>query len=310
MRLIAAFFRMVRLPNLLFIVLTQVLFQYYIYLPLYKDAVPAGDTVSFVLLVIASVCIAAAGYIINDYFDINIDEINKPEKMVLDKTISRRWAIAWHMLLSVAGVVLTALAVPLLQKGYLVFINACCVALLWYYSTTLKKKVLIGNFVIALLTAWTILVIFFSKVPLFGAFESIHPEQFKLFRFAFLYAGFAFITTLVREAIKDVEDMRGDARYGCKTMPLVWGVGITKVYISFWILILIIVLLIIQAYVLQFGWLHAVIYTVIFIILPLVWLQARLYKASGTVAFHQLSSFTKWIILAGIISMVFFYFYL
>lgn len=90
MRLIAAFFKLIRLPNLFFIALTQVLFQFCIYYPLYRDVVPEKDLLHFIFLVLASLFIAAAGYVINDYFDINIDEINKPHKMVVDKVIHRR----------------------------------------------------------------------------------------------------------------------------------------------------------------------------------------------------------------------------
>ena len=194
MRLIAAFLKMVRLPNLLFIALTQVLFQFCIYQTLYKSAVPGNDLQKFLLILFASLFIAAAGYVINDYFDINIDEVNKPQKMVVDKLIHPRWAIAWHLLLSTAGIILTALALPLLQKWYLVFANIVCVALLWFYSTNFKKSLLIGNIVISLLTAWTILIIFFSKLSLADAFGLGEGTHDKFFRLAFLYAGFAFIS--------------------------------------------------------------------------------------------------------------------
>src|SRR5689334_5627837 len=98
MRLAVAFLRMIRLPNLFFIALAQSLFQFCIYYPLYREVLPKNDLLSFGLLVLASVFIAAGGYAINDYFDINIDEINKPQKMVVDKVIHRRWAIAWHLI--------------------------------------------------------------------------------------------------------------------------------------------------------------------------------------------------------------------
>ncbi|MEO7984053.1 MAG: UbiA family prenyltransferase, partial [Bacteroidota bacterium] len=114
MRLIAAFFKLVRLPNLFFMALTQVLFQVCVYYTLYKDNIPANDLFRFILLVLASLFIAAAGYIINDYFDINIDEVNKPGKMVVDKVIHRRWAIAWHFMLSSSGIILTIIALPFL----------------------------------------------------------------------------------------------------------------------------------------------------------------------------------------------------
>lgn len=310
MRLIAAFLKLVRLPNLVFIALTQALFQLCIYYPLYKGTIPAGDSLHFILLVLASVFIAAAGYIINDYFDINIDEVNKPEKMIVGKVIRRRWAIAWHLLLSICGIILTMLALPVLQKWYLVAGNALCVAMLWFYSTTFKRKLLIGNIVISLLTAWTILVIFFSKVSVSDALVPDHPSQPKFFRFAFLYAGFAFVISLIREAIKDIEDMAGDARYGCRTMPIAWGVNTTKVYTAVWLIILITVLVVIQVYVLQFRWWWAVIYCTLLIIAPLIHIFLQLFRASSTKHYRALSRQAKLVMLTGILSMLFFYFYL
>ncbi|MFZ9388596.1 MAG: geranylgeranylglycerol-phosphate geranylgeranyltransferase, partial [Chitinophagaceae bacterium] len=255
MRLIAAFFRLVRLPNLFFMALTQALFQFCIYQPLYRDNIPEGDLSHFLLLVFASLFIAAGGYVINDYFDINIDEVNKPGRMVVDKVIHRRWAIAWHFMLSGAGIILTVLALPFLQKWYLILANVICVVLLWFYSTSFKKSLLTGNIVISLLTAWTILIIFFSKVSLTDAFTTTHH---RFFRLTILYAGFAFIISLVREAIKDMEDLPGDQRYGCRTMPLVWGLNATKVYVAVWLVVLLAVLSILQVYVLQFNWWAAV----------------------------------------------------
>jgi 4-hydroxybenzoate polyprenyltransferase len=307
MRLLVAFFKMVRLPNLFFMALTQVLFQYCIYRPLYKEATPPGDTASFLLLMLASLLIAAAGYVINDYFDINIDEVNKPHKMVVDKTISRRWAIFWHLWLSLVGIVCTFLAIPFTQKWYLWVANILCVVLLWMYSVRFKKSLLTGNIVIALLTAWTILFLFFSKVELYDAFRAVHQ---RLFRLAILYAGFAFILSLVREAIKDIEDMPGDAKYNCRTMPIVWGVNATKVYIAVWLIVLIAMLVLLQIYVLQFRWWLAVIYNVIAVIAPLCYLFLQLKKSSSTLHYSRLSTLTKLIMLTGILSMVFFYFYL
>lgn len=310
MRLIAAFFKLIRLPNLIFIALTQVLFQLCIYYPLYKGQIPSNDTRSFILLVFASLFIAAAGYIINDYFDINIDEVNKPERMVVDKLISRRWAIAWHFMLSASGVLLTMLALPIFQKWYLILANGFCVALLWFYSTNFKRNLLIGNITISLLTAWTILVIFFSKVSVTDAFGAGFHGQPKLFRFAFLYAGFAFIISLLREAVKDIEDMPGDEKYGCRTMPIVWGINATKVYVAVWMIILIAILVVIQVYVLQFRWWWAVGYCGLFIIVPLLYIFMKLFKASSTQDYQKLSNLTKLVMLTGILSMIFFYFYL
>lgn len=307
MRLIAAFLKLVRLPNLFFMALTQVLFQFCIYQPLYTGQIPEGDLTRFILLVFASLFIAAAGYVINDYFDINIDEVNKPQRMVVDKLIHRRWAIAWHFMLSGAGIFLTILAIPFLEKWYLILANIICVVLLWFYSTTFKKSLLTGNIIISLLTAWTILIIFFSKVDFSDAFGTAHH---RFFRLAILYAGFAFIISLIREAVKDMEDLPGDMKYGCRTMPIVWGVNVTKVYAAVWLVVLIVILAILQVYVLQFNWWLAVAYSVPAIIFPLVVVLLKLGNSHSSVQYRRLSTLTKLVMFTGILSMVFFYFYL
>jgi 4-hydroxybenzoate polyprenyltransferase len=301
MRLVPAFLRLVRWQNLVFIVLTQVLFYFCIYLPLYGE----HHHGRLLLLVIASVFIAAAGYIINDYFDLNIDQVNKPDKIVVDRVISRRWAIIWHLALSFLGVVLTLLAVGR-SHWYLVLANACCVVLLWLYSTSFKRQLLIGNLVISMLTAWTILIFFFAFSSPQNAFQTADPLSAKFFRLSFLYAGFAFIISLIREAIKDMEDIKGDAKYGCKTLPIVAGIRATKMYTGIWISVLLAMLMILQIYVLQFGWVISVIYASFFVIVPLAAVLIKLRKAMLPTEFAALSSQTKWIMLTGIFSMLFF----
>lgn len=304
MRSIAAFLKLVRWPNLLFIVLSQVLFYFCIYYPIYGF----HQGYKLLWLIIASVFIAAAGYIINDYFDLNIDLINKPERNVLNTVINRRWAILLHIVLSVAGIAATALAVSL-AKWYLIFANIICVILLWFYSTSFKRQLLVGNVVISVLTAWTILILFFAKVPFSAAFNSNDPLTIKFFRLSFLYAGFAFVISLIREAIKDIEDRKGDEHYGCNTLPIYAGIRATKIYIGIWIIVLIASLLVLQLYILQFGWLFAVIYCIALIISPLFYLLSCLLRANTTKAFTKLSSQTKLIMLAGILSMFFFRIY-
>ena len=304
MNLTTSFFRLVRWPNLVFIALTQALFYSCIYLPLYHQP----QTAKAILLILASVFIAAAGYIINDYFDVNIDRVNKPEKNLVDKVIHRRWAIIWHLALSLSGIVLTAFAVRL-HYWYLVLANLGCVALLWFYSTSFKRQLLIGNWVISLLTAWTILVFFFAFSNPVNAFNSTDALSVKFFRLAFLYAGFAFIISLVREAVKDMEDLEGDARYGCKTLPVVAGVRLTKTYTAVWMVVLIAALVVLQFYVLQFGWWPSVLYAFLLVIVPLLLALKKLRAATVKEDYARLSSQTKWIMLSGILSMIFFAFY-
>ncbi|GAB3423735.1 geranylgeranylglycerol-phosphate geranylgeranyltransferase [Niabella aquatica] len=310
MALIKPFLRLIRWPNLVFIILTQVLFEYCIYHPVYAGHVPAHNTFQFIMIAAASVFIAAGGYIINDYFDINIDLVNKPGKMVLDKKLSRRWALAWHLGFSIAGIICTAIAVNPFSRWYLVVANMICVFLLWFYSARFKKDLLIGNIIVSLLTAWTILIVFLSKYSLHNAFGNADPGQVRLFRFAILYAGFAFIISLIREAVKDIEDMPGDEKFGCKTMPIAWGINAAKIYVTVWLTIITVVLLVIQFYVLQFGWWLAVAYCFLFIVLPLLYIFRKLVRAQSTQDYHQLSNYTKGVMLTGILSMLFFYIYL
>jgi 4-hydroxybenzoate polyprenyltransferase len=258
----AAFFRLVRWPNLVFIALTQFLFEYCIYQKIYQTSAAGNfETKQFIFLVIASVVIAAAGYIINDYFDLNIDQVNKPGKVVVNVLISRRWVIFWHMFLSLLGLFFTVSALPIQQYWYLVMANFASIILLWFYSTNFKKQLLIGNVMISLLTAWVILIIFLSKYPLhIQSLLLVDHDEVRFFRFAMLYASFAFIISLIREVIKDLEDMEGDRKYGCRTMPIVWGVNASKVFVAVWIIVLIATLSIIQFYVLAFGWWHSALY--------------------------------------------------
>ncbi len=312
MKIFAAFFRLIRWPNLVFIALTQVLFEYCVYQKIYPGTINNSvETKQFVFLVLASVMIAAAGYIINDYFDLNIDQVNKPGKVVVNVLINRRWVIFWHMFLSLLGLFFTVSALPIAQYWYLVLANLGSIILLWFYSTNLKKQLLIGNVLISLLTAWVILIIFFSKYPLqIDRLYSVNNDEVRFFRFTALYAAFAFIISLIREVIKDVEDMEGDRKYGCHTMPILWGVNASKVFVAVWIIVLIAMIGIVQFYVLPFGWWHSALYCIIFIVAPLIWIFRRLFNAQSPEDFHTLSSVIKLVMLTGILSMIFFRIYL
>lgn len=312
MKILAAFFRLVRWPNLVFIAITQLLFEYCIYQKLYPpSAIDAANTRQFIFLVIASVLIAAAGYIINDYFDLNIDQVNKPGKVVVSVIISRRWVIFWHMFLSLLGLFFTVSALPMAGFWYLVLANLASIILLWFYSTNLKKQLLIGNVLISLLTAWVIIILFLSKYPLnLHRLLLVDHDEIRFFRFTVLYASFAFIISLIREVIKDMEDREGDRKYSCRTMPIVWGLNASKVFVAVWIIVLIAVLSILQFYVLPFGWWHSALYCFLFIIAPLLWIFRKMFTANSSEDFHRLSTLVKLVMFTGILSMVFFRMYL
>ena len=126
----------------------------------------------------------------------------------------------------------------------------------------------------------------------------------RLFKFAIVYGGFAFIISLVREVIKDLEDMDGDVKYGCRTMPIVWGVNVAKVFAGTWLFVLIGALVILEFYVLQKAKWPLISYGVILIDLPLLWLLRKLYEAQTKMHYHLLSNVIKGVMLAGILSMI------
>lgn len=317
LQLTAAFFRLIRWPNLVFIVVTQVMFNFAVVLPVLHQAnlQPRLSSVTFILLCLASVLIAAAGYIINDYFDVHIDRVNKPQKVLLDRYIRRRWAIFWHLLLSMVGVMISlVISFSIGDRFYVIGIsNFLCVIALWVYSTTFKRRILIGNILISLLTAWTVWVVYLSEVigwwwlPALTSLQK--PALTKLLRLAALYAGFAFIISLVREVVKDIEDVEGDRRGGCRTMPIVWGIPVSKTFSAVWIVVLISILLITQFYVVQFGWWLSVAYLLLMVVAPLCLVLHWLYLATTKAHYSRLSNWIKTIMLTGILSMLLFLIY-
>ena len=315
MKLIPAFFQLIRWPNLVFIALTQFLFYYCIIVPAlpaaYYEQAHALTPRLFVLLVTASVLIAAAGYIINDYFDINIDQVNKPDKMIVQKIINRRWAIILHLALTFTGLALSTW-VALKTSLLIILANIICALLLWVYSTTFKKKLLSGNIIISALTAWTVLVLYFAtntSLSLGISDSNVSGGMHTIYKFAALYAGFAFIISLIREVVKDIEDMEGDARYNCKTMPIVWGLPAAKVFVGVWLVVLIGALMVVQFYVLQIGWWLSALYVLLLVILPLVYTLKKFYLAQTPAHYHHVSNLVKLVMLTGICSIVMIKFY-
>lgn len=309
LKLFIYFLKLVRWPNLVFILLAECLLHFCIYKPLFPISGAEVD-ISFYFMLTSNLLIAAAGYMINDYFDVNIDQVNKPQKVVVGAYISRRMVIFWHLIFSVLGMYISTIVFPFASYWHIHITNLLAILFLWFYSTTFKKKFLVGNIIIAMLTAWSIAIVYFSK---FTVQEIIHPAIsngaiLKFAKLTLLYSAFAFILTLVREALKDMEDMEGDQKFGCNTLPIAWGLKPTKVYLAVWTFVVIAILLIIQLYAIPFGWWYTILYCVGFIIAPLSLVLIQLPKAFTHKHFKKLSAYLKFAMLAGIFSILFFYF--
>lgn len=307
-----AFLKLVRYPNLLFIALTQVLFYHIIQVPVFLKSngaiLPQLGVSDFLLLLFASLTIAAAGYIINDYFDMDIDNVNKPERLVIGKVISRRWAMLLHMLLSLVGLFLTALVAIHIHNILLLVFNFLSVILLLFYSTTFKKKLLIGNVIISLLTAWVVGVLFVAELKMadFGENEDYRKVIQQLYKYTLVYAGFAFVVSLIREVVKDLEDMIGDKRYGCTTIPIVWGVMAAKIYAAIWIVVLMGVIIALFFYAIFNDWVWLFPILELLLLFFVSYILINLKKASTSKEFLRVSNQIKLLMLLGILSMLLF----
>ncbi|KAB7729301.1 prenyltransferase [Rudanella paleaurantiibacter] len=275
------FVRLIRVRNLLIIVLTQYLARVCI---IAAPGAPLREALLdpvILLLCFSTVCIAAAGYIINDYFDIKIDIINKPERVVIGRYLKRRVAMGAHQLLNLAGC-----AVGLYVDKWVFVVNVLSATLLWFYSAQFKRQPFIGNLIVSFLTALSLLVL-----------AVYYRQNVDLL---LIYAAFAFVITLVREIIKDMEDVRGDARFGCRTLPIVWGIRRTKAFLYVLIASFIATLFIVA------GDLKNPNLNVIFFVMlvPITWLVYRLVRADTKRDFAFLSQLCKAIMLMGVSSMI------
>jgi 4-hydroxybenzoate polyprenyltransferase len=272
--LLEAFVRLTRAWNLVIIVFAQYFTAYFL-----AKANVFTDTGLF-LLSLSTVLIAAGGYVINDYYDVKIDIINNPKRVVVGKTIHRRFAILLHIALSIAGVV-----VGLLVSWQLAIVNTLSVMVLWFYSSLFKRLPFIGNFTVAVLTGLSIAIVLFIKNDNAGLI--------------LVYALFSFFMTLIREVIKDLEDLKGDNTYGCKTLPILWGIAKTKFFLYIIIAVFSIIVVIINYLFVKLD----MIYFVMLLFVPLTWLVFQLKRADTKRDFGWLSSFCKVIMLLGILSM-------
>lgn len=226
--------------------------------------------------------IAGAGYIINDYYDIKIDLINKPSRVVIGKDIPRRYALLFHSVLSFIGV-----ALGFLLGWKIGLINIFSSFLLWWYSNSLKRQPLIGNFMVALLTGLSIVLI----NVLYGLSDP----------FVVIYSLFAFFMTLVREIIKDMEDLKGDNTFGCKTLPIIWGIRKTKWLIYFLLALLSALVILLNTTYTQMPFY----YFLFFLFVPLAFFIFWLVPADTKRDFYTLSQWCKVIMLLGVVSMAF-----
>ena len=310
-----AFLNLIRWQNLLIVILTMALMRYAVIAPLIgKIGVILnngnGEEIPmtlqfpwyyFILLVTATVLITAGGYVINDYFDIKTDLINKG-KVIVGTKIPRRKAMMWNNIFNISGVA-TGFYISW-KAGYLMLGALFLIAsgLLYFYSASYKRQFLIGNVIVALLISMVPLLVVFYEWPALYRFYTLNAISLPGINFIFYwvsgFALFAFLTTLTREIIKDIEDFEGDIAYGRNTIPVVIGVLSAKV-VSICLVILTISLL----YLVWYFFINDIItliYLSVAIVLPLLFVIYKVVVSNNRKQLHNASRFMKIVMLTGI----------
>lgn len=261
----------------------------------------------FCLLVLATVCISAAGYIINDYFDINADMMNKPDKVIIGKSINRRNAIILHWVFSIIGCICGAIVSFGIGKGSYSFIFIFIAGILWFYSTTFSKEPILGNVVIALLVATVpIIVVLYEMLPLLSVpIESLQPLHIRfeeILVWTLGYASFAFLLTLQREMVKDIEDVEGDKTYGRNTLPIAFGFTAAR-HTTIGVSVVVLAALIFSE-VCKLNDIFSLIYINIGIVVPLLYALIRFIKATEVSNYAHVSLIIKLVMLMGLIYLI------
>jgi 4-hydroxybenzoate polyprenyltransferase len=265
---------------------------------------PQVSELAFLGLVFSTVVITAAGYVINDYHDVRADHINKPKKVVVGLDLSRRLAMLIHLLLNFTGVAVGIVFSILYHVPWMIVIFAGAPLLLWYYSLRLKHVLLAGNLAVSLLTATVPLLVILFEYPLLARNFSENIVFYPKGLLAILvwvsaFSFFAFMTNLIREIIKDAEDIEGDKELGSQTFPILYGLRKTKMLIAG---LTVFTVLILGFFFLTYlkDWI-SLIYYIIGLFLPFVFLMVKVGKSEDTLDFSFLSQWIKLIMLVGLL---------
>jgi len=282
------------------IALVQCLIKYALFHPFGVST--ALNTFQFFLLILSTICIAAAGYVINDIYDIETDLINKPEKVVIGKVISKKVAYNLYIILNVTGVFIGFYISYAIGKNEFFAIFVVISALLYVYASYLKQTFLLGNITISILVALSVLIVgIFELIP--AMTNQNQGILLVFFRILLNYALFAFMINLIREIAKDLEDFDGDYKTGMHTLPIVIGRkrATTLLFVTCLIPLVAIIYYVNNTLYKQPV---AVIYYLIFIIAPLIYLCILIFNAKTKREFHTISNVLKFVMLLGMLSIL------
>lgn len=326
------YLRLIRYKNLIFIALLQWLMYYAVVMPIQQTIFLAVNPAvwqpwclqgyQLLMLIVATVLIAAGGYVINDYFDTRIDLLNRPDKLIVNRTIAKKTASLIHAITTGIGVVVGVALAVILHNLTLGLIMVMTPGLLWFYSASYKRQFILGNVIVSLCAAFVPLTVAIaSNAMLTSQFGDILQDpQSKLF-IASIYAWicgfaiFAFLLTFIREIIKDMEDEYGDKEMECHTIPVVLGDNKAKIVVYSLIgLTLLLVALFYVKFISTFGFFGeatstaSLRYLVIGVVVPLLFLVYFVLKAKSPDGYHTASICCKIVMILGSLYSLVFYF--
>lgn len=295
-----AYLRIIRPSNLLLIAFVQCIIKFGLFDPLNVET--ALSSFQFLLLILATLCIAAAGNVINDLYDVDIDIINKPERVLVGKKISEKAAYNYYFALTVVGVAFGFILANQIGKPGLAAIFIVISALLYVYSSQLKAMLLVGNLLVSALVAMSLLV-----VIIFDIFPAINMalmyDQIHVSRIVLHYAVFAFVINFIRELVKDLEDINGDKNGGMSTLAIALGRKRTMM-IVFSLVVITLFGIIAYMYAFLYDSRLMVLYFLLLIIAPLIYFCVKGWGAESKKEFSRLSLVLKLVMFTGVCSML------
>ncbi len=305
---IKAYLSLFRIVNILIIILTQILVRYCIIENFYSyhGINPQLSINNFLLLLIATILIAAAGYIINDIYDIDIDRINKRNNVVKNTVpISVAWIL--YYVLNIAAVIMGFILASKLGAYQLGFIFPVIAGLLYFYTTRYKGMLFWGNFIIAFLSAFVLLVVWLFEYMSIRNNPDAYVAVFKIIPviniYIWGYALFAFLSTILREWAKDIQDIPGDKRYGCQTLPIAIGIDRTKTLMIIINILIIVLLAFFQYYLFSREYYFTFIYILIVVQILLLYSLLKIIRMKSEKDYDLIGRLAKLIMLAGVLSM-------
>jgi len=305
------YLKLIRFKNLLMIGGMQYALRYGLILPIlnHYELRPVLSDFRFALVVLSTLLLTASGYIINDYFDIRIDRINKPNKVLVGKCVKRRSALFLHVLLTIIGILVGLFIAYVSRKEIYALMYIAVPVLLWYYSTTFKRHIVIGNLVVSFLTGIVVLLVVSVEFAMLSKVHGSSILRTEACSVAWFwttgFAIFAFLTNFIREIIKDTEDIKGDKAVGCKTLPIALGIYLTKVFVSILVVVSITVIWLLYFFVEELHTIPYVVpYFVIAFTIPHVLLIYKWITAKESKDYHAASGLNKLIMLLGVLFIV------